>query len=347
MASHNRKLRDYDLEIDEEALAKLIAPVDDLERALDRLGVWDERSRRELLPQLERAWHVMRVARVIEKVFGENVRLAGGSVVNYIILPSHNEMPRFTYDLDLGWRRPARSKSEVLEEVMSANARFMEIEEAVKIANRNLYILKHDVERDRALLPFVIPLRYPVLMRYTGRPFHEYLEIREYEVIRKLRRVFKNITGYTNILVDEVLVEISFGLEYPETLLDTHDVFGYRHNAIITEPEFHVILKLKPVVERWREEDILKYLHEYLKLALDLRIARYLDKRKMKGYLERELRGVNLGEVTWRLERSLRAVKEMGSNYYRGASYTLIRARKSLDEIIEDVLAIVKDVVDG
>jgi hypothetical protein len=32
-------------------------------------------------------------------------------------------------------------------------------------------------------------------MRYTGRPFHEYLEIREYEVIRKLRRVFKNITG--------------------------------------------------------------------------------------------------------------------------------------------------------
>ena len=37
MASHNRKLRDYDLEIDEEALAKLIAPVDDLERALDRL----------------------------------------------------------------------------------------------------------------------------------------------------------------------------------------------------------------------------------------------------------------------------------------------------------------------
>jgi hypothetical protein len=79
MTSYNRKLRDYDLEIDEEALAKLIAPVDDLERALDRLGVWDERGSRELLPQLERAWHVMRVARVTEKVFGENVRLAGGS----------------------------------------------------------------------------------------------------------------------------------------------------------------------------------------------------------------------------------------------------------------------------
>jgi hypothetical protein len=116
---------------------------------------------------------------------------------------------------------------------------------------------------------------------------------------------------------------------------------------IIAEPEFHVILKLKPVVERWREEDVLKYLHEYLKLALDLRIARYLDKRKMKGYLERELRGVNLGEVTWRLERSLGAVKEMGSNYYRGASYTLIRAGKSLDEIIEDALAIVKNIIGG
>jgi hypothetical protein len=72
---------------------------------------------------------------------------------------------------------------------------------------------------------------------------------------------------------------------------------------IITEPEFHVILKLKLVVERWCEEDVLKYLHEYLRLALDLRVARYLDKRKMKGYLERELRGVNLGEVTWRLRR--------------------------------------------
>lgn len=132
-----------------------------------------------------------------------------------------------------------------------------------------------------------------------------------------------------------------------ETLLYTHDVFGYRHNAIITEPEFHVILKLKPAVERWREEDILKYLHECLKLALDLWMARYLDERKMKGCLERELRGVSLGEVTWGLERSLGAVKEMGSNYYRGASYTLIRARKSLDEIIEDALAIVKNIIGG
>ncbi len=67
----------------------------------------------------------------------------------------------------------------------------------------------------------------------------------------------------------------------------------------------------------------------------------------MKGYLERELRGVSLGEVAWRLERSFGAVKEMGSNYYRGASYTLIRARKSLDEVVEDALAIVKDVIGG
>jgi hypothetical protein len=79
VTSYDRKLRDYDLEIDEEALPKLIAPVDDLERALDRLEVWDEKGRRELLPQLERAWHVMRVARVTEKVFDDNVRLAGGS----------------------------------------------------------------------------------------------------------------------------------------------------------------------------------------------------------------------------------------------------------------------------
>jgi hypothetical protein len=35
-------------------------------------------------------------------------------------------------------------------------------------------------------------------------------------------------------------------------------------------------------------------------------------------FLERELRGVNLGEVTWRLERSLGALKEMESNYYGG-----------------------------
>jgi hypothetical protein len=47
------------------------------------------------------------------------------------------------------------------------------------------------------------------------------------------------------------------------------------------------------------------------------------------------------------LKGALELLREMGSNYYRGASYTLIRARKSLDEIIEDVLAIVKDVVGG
>jgi len=147
-----------------------------------------------------------------------------------------------------------------------------------------LFLVEYDVEKD--FFPELLSLRMPVITRFDGRPFHEFLNIRDYNVIRVLRRVFSEVLGVENPRIDYIRFEVSLnpaGIPREEVV---EDLFGSSIKAWITSLEYQLASKITYKVCRDFGAALEYNLHDVLKAVLDLRLLKYVDMKKVKEYTE-------------------------------------------------------------
>jgi len=204
------------------ALTRLTPSLDELSHALSRLPGSDRLSDPEkfaVIRGLERVWHITRLLGLLSEYFGEKLVFGGGAILNYVYMVGAGEPPRLTFDLDSSWYRPVGSKRAILAEIAEFNSWLAVRGETldVPVSRRGdvvkLYVVEYDVEKD--YFPSLLSLRMPVITRYDGQPFYEFLGIRDYTVITALRRVFRRVLGVANPRIDYVRFEIS--LEPPSS----------------------------------------------------------------------------------------------------------------------------------
>jgi len=322
-----------------ERLRKLTPDVRVLEEALDRLPGAEGLSARErlaVLRGLERVWHIMRLLRLLSEYFGERIVFGGGSILNYIYMVRVGEPPRLTFDLDASWYRRVASKRIILKEMVEFNRWLDETGNTLSIpvtAKKyvKLYIVEYDVEKD--YFPDLLSLRVPVITRYDGRPFYQFLGIRDYGIITGLRSVFEEVLGVRDARIDYIRLDIS--LVPPSANgeeVTVEDIFGFEHRAVVTPLEYQLASKIEYKLGR-DFGDALKYnIHDILKALLDLRLLEHVN-------LEEVARHIRSPETVKRaLPVNIRVVLGEGRRLWeRNYHYTLVRRRHRLEEVVEKV----------
>ncbi len=327
----------------EDSLKKLTPSWDILENALKKLpgsqGLGSG-EKFQILRGLERIWHIMRLLNLLSRYFGDRMVFGGGSIINYIYMIGAGRPPRLTFDLDASWYRRVAGKRVLLKEVIGFNKWLAEIDGVLEIPvdggkNIYLYIVEYDVEKD--YFPRLLSLRVPVITRYDGRVFYEFLGIREYDVIKSLRKIFSKVLGVANARIDYIRFEVMLDPQPVEpVILNTRDILGFRQEASITPLEYQLAVKLEYKLGRDYGVDLKYNIHDLLKALLDLRLLRNIDLEDVLKHISSRER---VRENAW---KNIEAVLSMGARLWsRNYHYILIRRIESLEEIAREVGEIV------
>ncbi|MEM1749952.1 MAG: hypothetical protein QXO91_06410 [Desulfurococcaceae archaeon] len=330
----------------EEDLARSTPSIEELERALDKLARDVELARDEksaVLRDLERVWHIMRLLKLLSEYFGDLIFFGGGAVVNYIYLVNVGEKPRFTFDLDSAWRRPAYAKRDVLRHFPLFNKWLAEMGFVLRIpVGRGRYgflgIAEYDVEKD--YFPSILSMRMPVLTRYTGEDFHSFLEIKDHGTLVKLRRAFEEVIGVRNPKIDYVRFEIALGLREASVVrVELKDLFGSTQSVLVTEPELQLAWSITNRIGRSFDAPELA-LHDILKSALDLRLSKYLSVNRVRDYV---LRTEKPETIRANAALNLRLLREKGFKEWAGHHYVLVRKVTTLEDVIRSAEILIEN----
>ncbi len=335
------------LELLRERLRLLAPSWSALEEALGRLPGAEGLGRGErldVLRGLERAWHVMRVLRLLSEHFAVELVFGGGAVLNYVYMPQHREPPRLTFDLDASCAQPVGSKRLLLAEAVRFNRRIDALGQTLPVpvgrgSAALLYVVEYDAEKD--FFPELLPLRVPVVTRYDGEPFHRFLGIRDYRLIAELRAVFGEALGVEEARIDYVRIDISLAPAGPAELEELADVFGARARAPVTPVEHQLASKIRWKLARDFGEALSYNLHDVLKALADLRLLHHVDARRVLEHLG--------GRVDLRAaEGNVRALLERGRELWsRNYHYALVRRRYTLEELAARVLGALRGLSGG
>ena len=305
------------------------------ERGLERWEV------EQLSRGLERVWHIMRLLRLLTEYFGDKLFFGGGSILNYVYMVKFSEPPRLTFDLDSAWCRRVPSKRVILKEMVGFNRWLVENGLTPKIPlSRDrvveLFIVEYD--RDKDFFPELLSLRIPVITRYDGEPFHEFLGIQDYGVIMRLRRVFKEVLGVKDPRIDYIRFEVSLDPgDMPRENAILEDIFGSRTQAWITRLEYQLASKITYKVAKDFGPDLNYNLHDILKAVLDLRLLRYANAGAVKHYAG----SIDNGAV----KRNLDALQSPAGRrvWEKNHHYILARRRYALEDLAEQVKTLIID----
>jgi hypothetical protein len=322
-----------------ERLRRLTPSMEVLEEALDRLPGAEGLSARErlaVLRGLERVWHIMRLLRLLSEYFGGRMVFGGGSILNYIYMVGAGEPPRLTFDLDASWYRRVAGKRVILREMVEFNRWLVETGNTLKLPVGGgrfveLYIVEYDVEKD--YFPDLLSLRVPVVTRYDGRPFYQFLGVRDYSVIMGLRSVFEEVLGVRDARIDYIRLDVSLApLPVDGEGVAVRDLFGFEHRVVITPLEYQLASKIEYKLGR-DFGDALKYnIHDILKALLDLRLLEHVDPGEVAKHIRSPER------VRQTLPVNVEAVLRDGRRLWeRNYHYTLVRRRHRLEEVVEKV----------
>lgn len=330
-----------------ERLRKLTPSIATLKKGLEELGAQDLSKEEEFqaMRHLEREWHIIRLMKLLQTYFKDKIEFGGGSVLNYVFLIGLDEAPRFTFDLDASWMRNVRVKRDLLAETIKFNMWLSSVGETLPIPITGdrfirLYIVEYDIEKDH--FPDVLSLKYPSILRWSGRKFYEYVgkaarTQMDYKFIAKLRRGFEEVLGVRNALIDDIRFEISFGSPMPYKSYRVSLPFGMGSVELnVTEIEYQLASKISRRLGRDFGVDLDNALHDLLKATLDLRLLELIDMNKVNAYVE-QIAGKPLSELRNTIKRNLKAVLEKGTRYWNGQLYILVRKKRDLGEIVKEI----------
>ena len=329
------------------AVATLTPQLPVLEREADRLGAagLQPSERLQVLRNLERVWHLVRLLKHLQDHFGDAMAFGGGAVLNYLFLAGLGEPPRFTFDIDAAWMGEARLKRVLLREFMMFNKRLAASGEHLELpvaAGRgiDLYVVEYDVEKD--FFPDILSLRVPVVTRWSGEEFYRYVRrttglSMDYGLIRRLREVFADALGVEDARIDYVRLEVSIGRSYPTRRERVALPFGMGEADLnVTVPEYQLALKLALKLGKDYGGDVGAALPDLLKAVVDLRMLDYVDGSAVRGYVE-EISGREFGEVAEAVGRNLDSLLERGRGYWLSHHYLLVRRSATLESLIRGI----------
>ncbi len=318
---------------------KTLTPSSDaLIRAAYRMpGAEGGLSRRELnslVRGLERVWHIMRLLHLLAEYFDDSMFFGGGAILNYVYMIKYKEPPRLTFDLDSSWYKTVRSKRVILSKMVEFNKWLAENDLILMIPTgggrvRKLFLVEYDTEKDH--FPTLLSLRMPVITRYDGEPFYRFLGIKDYRMITRLRRLFKETLGVENAKIDYVRFEVGLnpeGMHRVEVVLE--DLFGWKSKAWITNVEYQLASKIKYKIAKDFGEDLIYNIHDILKAVLDLRLLDYVDVKDVMKYAK----SIDDRIVDHNLNATITYGKKLWERNYH---YILVRRRYTLTDIIKRV----------
>jgi len=238
--------------------------------------------------------------------------LGGGYVVNFLVLPEVGEPPRLTFDIDTATRR-AVTKAEALKLVASLNQALIEsgLAASLEVGGRRIYLglIEHDVERD--VLPFLLPLRIPVVSRWSGVPLWRFLAWRgvelRYRDVEEAKRAAVETLGVDEPKVDYLRVGVSMALEPPVAEL---------RGLPVSDISWQLSLKLREKLLRpVAEGRVATEAHDMVKALLDLRAVDWYNLRE-----DAECRAV---------EAAIRQTAQVAADFWQSHHYLLVRKRYS------------------
>lgn len=333
---------------DVRARLRLITPqfsllVDVAHKLLGAENGMDKRETHAVARGLERVWHIMRLLKLLSEYFGDRLFFGGGSILNYIYMIKYNEPPRLTFDLDSAWHRRVTSKRVVIGEMLKFNMWLSEKGLTLNLpvtSKKTVKIFLIEYDREKDYFPALLSLRMPIITRYDGRPFHEFLGIRDYNLITRLRGIFEEVMNVRNPRIDYIRFEVSLDPdEMPKEEAMLEDAFGSRVKAWITRLEYQLASKIAYKVARDFGPDLEYNLHDILKAALDLRLLDHVDKKIVEQYIGPVDPFTARRNLDSLLSPEARRIWE--NNYH----YILIRKRYTLEGLIKRVNALVGEVL--
>ena len=338
---------DYFIEKLRMGIGKLTPSLTLLDNTVDRIPCGGELSpdeRFSVKRGLERVWHIMRLLDLLSRYFGDRIFFGGGAIINYIYMVNHGEPPRLTFDLDAAWYRRVGAKRVILKEMVLFNKWLDEQGYTldIPVSHRDrvkLYIVEYDVEKD--YFPDILSLRIPVLTRYDGRPFYQFLNIEDYGLINRLRRVFMETMGVRDPRIDYIRFEVSLDPnDMPRSEEILRDMFGYTYKALITPVEYQLASDIDYWLGRDYGEDIKYTIHDILKATLDLRLLDHVDKTRVKEYLHKT------PGLKDNIDKNLTKLLILGEKIWRqNYHYTLIRKKYKLKEIVKHIKNIIQPII--
>lgn len=326
-----------ELERFRERLKMLTVSPDTLAGAVNKIPEGEKLTQAErfdVIRSLERVWHIRNLMRCLAEFFSGKLVFGGGSVLNYFYMIKAKEPPRFTFDLDAAWHEEVPLKRVLLAELELFNKWLTERELVLQIPvgygkTVLLNIVEYDAEKDH--FPELLSLRIPVLMRYSGQPFYEFLEIKDYHVIKELRQVFKEVLGIKDPLIDYVRFEISLKPVGDAVTESLEDLFGTKFEATLTPVEQQLAFKILSKVARDFGPNIKYEIYDILKATLDLRLLNHVNTHSLRKYLRVSASDINV------INSNLSRLLENEEIYEKGYHYILVRKRYSLKDIISIV----------
>ena len=322
-----------------EGLRRITPEISILSSSLERLPgaeALDPSERLALIRGLERVWHIMRMLRLLSTYFGDRIFFGGGSILNYIYIIKSGEPPRLTFDLDCSWHRKVSVKRVLLAEMTMFNKWLEEAGLTLKIPMggdrfARIFVVEYDVEKDH--FPDVLNLRMPIITRYDGRLFYEYLGLRDYWLVSMFRGVFREVLGVEDAKIDYLRLEISLSMAgAPVEEISEADLFGFEHRIRITGLGYQLASKVENKVGKYFGEDLRYAVHDILKAVLDLRLLDRIDRGEVLRYIR------NADLVKENSHKNIETLLVMGKELWnRNYHYALARKRYTLEEIAERV----------
>ncbi|QOJ78996.1 hypothetical protein IG193_00580 [Infirmifilum lucidum] len=158
----------------------------------------------------------------------------------------------------------------------------------------------------------------------------------DYNLIRRLKAVFRETVGREGALIDYVRFEVSVGEAYPckYYVVDLPFRLG-RHELSITEVEYQLAAKIAGRLCRDFGDELPLVAHDILKAVLDLRLLRHVDEAAVRRYVEQL--GCTRGSLQ-RVRENLRAVLGF-PEFYASHYYLLVRRESGLENLVEGIEA--------
>ncbi|RDD53163.1 MAG: hypothetical protein BA066_05845 [Candidatus Korarchaeota archaeon NZ13-K] len=305
-------------------------------------GGMDRRELHAVARGLERVWQIMRLLKLLSEYFGDRLFFGGDSILNYVYMINYAEPPRLTFDLDSAWHRRVTSKRVLIGEMLKFNMWLSEEGLTLDLPitperTMKIFVIEYDREKDH--FPTLLSLRMPVITRYDGRPFYEFLGMRNHNLITRLRGVFEEMMGVRNPRIDYIRLEVSLDPgEMPREEVMLKDAFGFEAKAWITELGYQLASKITHKVARDFGPDLRYNLHDVLKAALDLRLLGHVDGESVRMYVGSMDLHVTRHNLASLLSPGARKIWK--DNYH----YTLVRKRYSLEELVGHVNALMEEI---
>ncbi|MGB9704286.1 MAG: hypothetical protein ACPL3C_02465 [Pyrobaculum sp.] len=299
---------------------RLVPTIDEIRQVLTRLG-WPHAPSQQLLSDGERVAYMIRYSQIMNR---RGFVIGGGFSINYVVLPDIGEPPRFTFDIDTAPPTPA-SKLSVLEMVAEANRELVEEGHAVAVwAGRHVYfgLLEHDVEKD--VFPYLLPLRVPVVARWSGVPLWAYLRRMGvevgYDVIAEVKRISAEVLGVDTPRVDFLRIGVSVELNPPVELYG-----GFKISSVAWQLAEKARRKIVDPLRRGYVD------HDVLKALLDLRAVWAVPRSSLARYFDEGLRA--------ELVELLPQAAERTDIYWQSHHYALVKGKYSSPrEVAERIL---------